>query len=166
MKGVYERSCPLVDFPGSPAVKTPCSQCRVVGSVPGWESKIHKPCGQKRGGVPSDVIQSPCLSFTFTELVFSHCFKLLPLCVLNSCLWPSLILDLFFCSTVCLPALVYSFNHCGFIHFRICWSKSLFYPPSPFFLNFTSLFFLMSFIVSLSIFHTPNSLGIFKIQTK
>ena len=48
MKGVYERNCPLVDFPGSLEVKTPCSQCRGVGSAPGWESKIHMPCGLKK----------------------------------------------------------------------------------------------------------------------
>ena len=28
------------DFPGSPVVKTPYSQCRGTGSMPGWETKI------------------------------------------------------------------------------------------------------------------------------
>ena len=28
------------DFPGSPVVKTPHSQCRGIGSIPGWGSKM------------------------------------------------------------------------------------------------------------------------------
>ena len=124
MKGVYERNCPLVDFPGSLEVKTPCSQCMGRGSAPGWESKIHMPCGlkkKKKSVVPTGIIQLSCLSFAFTESMFSHFLKLLPLCILNSCLWLSLVLDLFFCSTdlSALPAPVYSFNHCGFMQFRI-----------------------------------------------
>ena len=31
------------DFSGGPVVKTPCSQCRGMGSIPGW-GEIRVPC--------------------------------------------------------------------------------------------------------------------------
>ena len=38
------------DFPGGPLVKTPCSQCRGMGSIPGWRTKIPHAlwCGQNK----------------------------------------------------------------------------------------------------------------------
>ena len=33
------------DFPGSPAVKTPCSRCRGTGLIPGQGSKILSATG-------------------------------------------------------------------------------------------------------------------------
>ena len=31
------------DFPGGPVAKTPCSQCRGLGSIPGQGTRSHMP---------------------------------------------------------------------------------------------------------------------------
>ena len=51
----------LRDFPGNPVVKTPHFQCRGMGSIPGWGTKISHAVrvGKKKKKVPPENIIFP-----------------------------------------------------------------------------------------------------------
>lgn len=48
-EGCFEKEKKTVEFPAHPVVRTPSSQCRGTGSIPGWERSCM-PCGQKKKG--------------------------------------------------------------------------------------------------------------------
>ena len=56
-KLVFIKEFSYGDFPGSPVVKTPCFDCRGMGSIPGQGTKILRAArhGQKKKKIPLSI---------------------------------------------------------------------------------------------------------------
>ena len=63
------------DFPGSPVVKTPHSQCSGIGSIPGWGSKMPQEqpkLKKKKGTINLNYSQSDCTHSSTTRQIAAH----------------------------------------------------------------------------------------------